>query len=138
MEPQGSEIPRAGFVLKGIILLKSNFERANVFPVDKEIQNEFRINNEYSIQEDKTFHVILTCNLHAIIKETQQAIMSAEIVMAGWFDTVGETSLPIEEFATKNAVAIIFPFVREHISSLTLKSGIAHVLLPSLNFQDTK
>ena len=56
--------------------------------------------------------------------------------MVGIFECPTETDvqLSIENFSKVNAPAIIFPFVREHLASVSMKAGINPILLPAVNF----
>ncbi|MDR6195352.1 protein-export chaperone SecB [Siphonobacter sp. SORGH_AS_0500] len=54
---------------------------------------------------------------------------------AGMFEIVGKVEdSSIENFAQINGPAILYPFIRETIASITSKAGIPTVLLPPLNF----
>ncbi|HRP00004.1 MAG TPA: protein-export chaperone SecB [Flavobacteriales bacterium] len=57
-----------------------------------------------------------------------------EVSMRGLFDHSGETALTPDQFGKVNAPPILFPFVREHLASLTLRASLPPVLLPLINF----
>lgn len=54
--------------------------------------------------------------------------------MLGVFEFGENLSLPLESFANINAPAIIFPYIREHLSNVSMKAGIQPILLPPINF----
>jgi preprotein translocase subunit SecB len=54
--------------------------------------------------------------------------------MIGVFICDSDAIIPIDQFAKANGPAIMFPFLREHLASITLKAGISPILLPSVNF----
>lgn len=55
--------------------------------------------------------------------------------MVGIFECIGETLLKdYEEFGRINGAAIIFPYIREHITTLSLKAGIGVIIIPPINF----
>ncbi|MEO6683784.1 MAG: protein-export chaperone SecB [Ginsengibacter sp.] len=88
----------------------------------------------YDIENDENkFGVNLTIIFDA--HQDGEISFQIKVKMAGIFEKQGETALPIESFKEINAPAIIYPFVREHVASLTLKAGIGNVLLPSVNFK---
>ncbi|GAB4130821.1 MAG: hypothetical protein OHK0045_17840 [Raineya sp.] len=60
--------------------------------------------------------------------------IEASIRMLGTFQCPENPHIPIEDFAKINAPAIIFPFVREHLASVSMKAGINAILLPPINF----
>ncbi|MFO7810858.1 MAG: protein-export chaperone SecB, partial [Candidatus Delongbacteria bacterium] len=54
--------------------------------------------------------------------------------MVGVFSVEGDTSnMPLKEFAENNAAALIFPYLREHISGITGKAGLQPIILPPTN-----
>ncbi len=67
--------------------------------------------------------------------EPQKADFSTSVTMIGVFEKVGEFPLSDKEFAHINAAAIIFPYVRQHIRSLSLDAGMNPILIPLVNFQ---
>jgi preprotein translocase subunit SecB len=55
--------------------------------------------------------------------------------MVGVFECVGESELKdYDLFGRVNGAAIIFPYIREHISGLSLKAGLGPIILPPVNF----
>jgi len=62
-------------------------------------------------------------------------ILETKVTMVGSFkknESVKDEFL--EQFCNVNAPAIIFPFIRETIASMTLKAGVSPVLIQPLNF----
>ena len=58
-----------------------------------------------------------------------------EVSMVGVFERFGDSQIASnEEFGRVNGAAIIFPFVREHISNIAMKAGIGSLILPPVNF----
>ena len=61
--------------------------------------------------------------------------VNIEVKMVGIFECIGETLLKdYEEFGRINGAAIIFPYIREHITTLSLKAGIGVIIIPPINF----
>lgn len=60
--------------------------------------------------------------------------------MVGIFECIGESPLKsdYDAFGRVNGAAIIFPYVREHITNLSIKAGIGSILLPPVNFAGGK
>lgn len=54
--------------------------------------------------------------------------------MVGLFTVPNNSPLPIEVFTNVNAPAIIFPFLREHLASISMKAGIQPIMLQPVNF----
>jgi preprotein translocase subunit SecB len=57
--------------------------------------------------------------------------------MVGTFEKVGESIINLEQFGHVNGAAIIYPFIREHLSNLSAKAGVGIILLPPVNFTKT-
>jgi preprotein translocase subunit SecB len=64
--------------------------------------------------------------------------VGSSIKMLGVFEQYGEVELKKEHFADVNGPAIMFPFIREHLASLSMKAGIGPILLPPINFTKKK
>jgi preprotein translocase subunit SecB len=54
--------------------------------------------------------------------------------MTGIFDVGEIDQITIDKFIILNGPAIVFPFVREHIATVSMKGGMAPILLPPVNF----
>lgn len=54
--------------------------------------------------------------------------------MFGEFGTDVDDQKILQQFADINGPAIIFPFLREHLASMSLKAGIPPIMLPPINF----
>lgn len=79
------------------------------------------------------FHLIL----ETLISDTDEKI-KIEINTIGFFkfDNIKEKEL--EPFLYHNAPALLFPYIRAYISSLTTLSGIKPITLPTLNLSNLK
>jgi preprotein translocase subunit SecB len=53
--------------------------------------------------------------------------------MVGVFVQSSEGSMNLEEFGKVNAPTFLFPYLRENISSITMKAGLPPIVLPPLN-----
>jgi len=60
--------------------------------------------------------------------------VKATISMVGIFEKFGDSPLNLEQFGNVNAAAIIFPYIREHLSNLSAKAGLGLIFLPPFNF----
>ena len=120
------------FKLLNIILIDSQFKRnSEIHFSDPDFKNNFNIELNDSKAENKLF-INLTINFSSGIGEIEE--IKVLISMLGIFEFSENTDIPIIDFAKINGPAIIFPFIREHLSSLSLKAGINPILLPIINF----
>lgn len=121
------------YILTSIVLIESFFKRIpNVNFTSPEYKNNISVNIETQ-KEDMILNVSLGIKIQSGISNSID--VEAEVKMLGSFQkNTNVTDLDIETFGQVNAPAIIFPFVREHLASLSTKAGIPTILLPPMNF----
>ncbi len=69
--------------------------------------------------------------------ESENKAMSVEVKAEGYFEFEKDLSDAEKEiFFNTSAPAILFPYVRAYISTLTGLSGIAPIILPTLNLSN--
>jgi preprotein translocase subunit SecB len=129
------EVKPSGYKVETVILLNSSFSRKITGEVkDYSITNEINITPEaHESSLDNKFGVTLTLDYKGL--QDDLVICTSKIQMAGIFEKFGEPPLSEDSFKKINAPAIIYPFIREHLHNLCLKSGISNVLLPTVNFK---
>lgn len=126
----------SGYKIENIILIESSFQRKQHISFDgTPFNNEILIDkNIFDIPDTPNrFNVGLSFIFKAW--QNEEIAFEIRIEMVGIFEKTGESKLSEDTFKNINAPAIIYPFIREHVSSLTLKAGIGNVLLPSVNFK---
>lgn len=83
--------------------------------------------------EDKSF--LLEMLFTATYSECQSAFL--EVKCQATFDFKNVNSLEdIPEYFYKNAIAILFPYIRAFVSTVTLQANIPPLLLPTYNLSD--
>jgi len=123
---------KSSYKLLNIILVESQFKREPEINYDAEnFKSDIHINIENQKKENKLF-VILTIDFKAGIADKNQIF--SRIKMLGIFEYSRDDIISVDNFAQINGPAIIFPFVREHLATLSLKAGINPILLPPINF----
>jgi preprotein translocase subunit SecB len=126
-----NDIPTTPIRLIDIILAESIFKRQKESFDSKNVKNYIDI--DINIEEtENQFFVTETLKYEGSVNKS--VVMDSTISMVGIFELSGEKPAYYEEFKKVNAPAIIFPFIREHLHSLTNKSGIVGINLPPLNF----
>ncbi len=127
----------SGFIVKKLLLLESSFSRVNQVEFDeKKIKSSLNINPEVSV-EGKQITVVETVSLTQKVNEVPQ--VTATVKMVGVFEANGISEIKdLNTFGKINGAAIIFPYIREHISNLSLKAGLGNLVLPLINFVDKK
>ena len=105
-------------------------------------QNEFQLNTNFN-QElldlgNNNYDVNLSVEILPI--EGQAAPFKLRVSITGHFvytDEQQSSSTDVkEQILRKNTVAILFPFLRQLVASLTNNANIATLMLPIMNFND--
>ncbi len=121
------------------ILEKVNFNVNSDFsfpeggvPVDFDIQ----INQNIDAVKG---HLKTNLDVSVIFKGVENPPIDIHVLFAGYFSVKDLKDIKdLEEFSEINAPAFLFPFAREIIANLTLKSGFPPLLLPPTNIQALK
>jgi preprotein translocase subunit SecB len=126
------------FALEQLTLISVHFNRANIISFgDNErdkLEHGTTVNVDRNPVKENKFGVVLTVN--HVVKFDKEDIVNIEVKYVGNYSIAsGEPSEDeIETFSYVNAPAIIFPFVREVIASLTSKALIGAILIQPVNF----
>jgi preprotein translocase subunit SecB len=122
----------SGFRITNLVLLESNFVReSNVTFNNTEIKQDINVEVGVNLLDNNVF-VTETVKFSQVFNDVTE--VSATIKMIGVFEKFGETQLDLEEFGQVNGAAIIFPYVREHLTNLSAKAGLGLIFLPPANF----
>lgn len=108
--------------LVDLMIVESSFLRT-----EKEIQDaalEMEIEKDIQKQSEDQYEITLAVRL----KEKNNQI-NVYVKSKAHFTTQQENTNLIE----KNTIAIIFPYVRSHISSITSQPGMMPIVLPPMN-----
>lgn len=122
------------FQISEIHLLESQFKRKeNIDFNTLSIKNKVSIETGHHYHEStNTLDITVLLNFSAGIGS--QKFISSKIKMIGYFSCGEGAELSVDQFALANGPAIMFPFLREHLASTSLKSGIRPIILPAVNF----
>ncbi|MDR0864277.1 MAG: protein-export chaperone SecB [Candidatus Symbiothrix sp.] len=126
----------SGFQIKNLILLESSFFRINNVAFGEGVNNNLDINTDVAVN-DKVITVAEEATLVQKFQDVEQ--VKIKVKMIGIFECIGESALKdFDEFGKINGAAIIFPYIREHITNISLKAGIGAIILPPVNFTKNK
>lgn len=122
----------SGFKITNLLLIESSFKREPRVTLEKE-KFESVVNVEVNVQvkENKVF---VTEKVTYSQKTQDKVEINCNIKMVGIFEKYGESPLDLEKFGNVNGAAIIFPYIREHLTNLSAKAGIGLIVLPPFNF----
>ena len=122
----------SGFKIKNLLLVKSSFLRSNDVKFEKDVISDLNIGVEVSVEKNI---ITVAETVYSTQKYNDVEQVNIEVKMVGIFECIGETLLKdYEEFGRINGAAIIFPYIREHITTLSLKAGIGVIIIPPINF----
>ena len=119
------------YKLKSLSLIESNFKREADIDFANEIFNDVDIDINHNIIDD---NVIISLNVDLVGKYKRKKLFRFSIKYIGVFEIGNQEILPVEKFVEANGPAIIYPFIREHIATTSLKADIKAILLPPVNF----
>ncbi len=119
-------IPESKINLKTISLQTSNFRRGDISDPGK-LTMALNINTE-----DKNDSFFVTEKI--TLTSDQSKDFFFEVEMLAEFTKSADFNIPLEDFGHVNAAAIIYAYIRQHISTTTLQAGIKPLILPILNF----
>ena len=122
----------SGFRVKNIILIDSAFSRINTVNFNQAAKTSFDIKTDVATS-DNTVNVAEEVTLTQSFENREQ--FHFKVKMIGLFEKIGDTEIQdLETFGKINGAAIIFPYIREHITSIALKAGLGPLILPPINF----
>lgn len=127
------ELEKGAVRVLQIFLMESQFRRVNKLTYDEKDPVNAEI--DLSPTVDKEHKRIGTeLQIKATITKENVNEVEALIRMVGIFEYNDIPDAMLEEFPKVNAPAIIFPFIREHLMSTSLKAGIKPIILAPVNF----
>ena len=102
------------------------------------ISEEMEISSKLEINFEQTIGSIIEEGMYKHTPTTKitndNSSMNIEVKAVGFFEFDKSLSNELlQDFFQKNAPAILFPYVRAYISTLTGLSGVAPLILPTLN-----
>lgn len=118
------------FRFKGYRVIKSEMHIAESGEIDRNLNITF---SGIRMTEHKSEYTI---NLGVSVINSDQS-MDIRLEMQGFFEFNNNLSQKKKElFFTASAPAIMFPYLRAHISTITALSGIEPLVLPTINFAE--
>lgn len=123
-------------IFEDLILISVNFRRKTQIdaPENKNIKHDTSVNVTTAQHPNDQYSVFLAVD--HLVSYDKAEIVTIKVEYAGNFKKVVSESSEeeLDRFLNINAPAIIFPFVREVISSLSAKAMLGAILLQPVNF----
>jgi preprotein translocase subunit SecB len=123
---------KSGYKINNLLLMESNFMREAIVTFD-ESKVQRTVNVDVNVQISGNV-ILVTETLDYTQKFGENVEVIAKIKMLGMFEKNEETELALEDFGHINGAAILFPYMREHLSNLSSRAGLGLVILPPFNF----
>ncbi len=120
----------SGFQFQGFIIKKTLIELTKVD--NSSLSINFNPRGVYN-KKESSFDLLL-----GVMINNEDRSVNIEIDSIGHFLFDGVDKENLDNFFLINAPAILFPYIRAYISSLTTLSGINPIVLPTLNLIDLK
>jgi preprotein translocase subunit SecB len=138
-EEQTEQLSENNYQLTKVILIKETFNRAAKIPFGQgsiETSVDFSFKNSQP-DNDKKFSIENNIKITGKLsnEESKTEVFQFEVTFLGRFLISGNPDLSFNDFCNINGPAIIFPFVREHIASISYKAGMPQLILPTLSFK---
>jgi preprotein translocase subunit SecB len=126
-----TETTKSSFQLISISLQKSVFEIAEPENILDDFEIGIGIEKKVSIENNRE----LECALTTTLSVEDRDAFKLSITMVGKFIVHGEFDFNTSDFLNINAPSIIFPYIRQHVRTLSLESGMVKpIILPVINF----
>lgn len=92
------------------------------------------LNSESKAIDENTFEVILNISVGAVLEEDGATVYLVEIKQAGIFHLSGFKQDELHRVINCHCPNILFPYAREHISSMVERGGFPQLLLAPISF----
>jgi len=112
---------------KAILEVNPNYEQT-----EEDIPVDFSLTVNPKLDKARK---LLKLNLEVIVfKETENPPLRVSVLAAGYFSVKKDEDIKIlEEFSRIQGPALVFPFIREVIANLTMRTGYPPLLIPPMN-----
>lgn len=121
----------SGFRVNKILLMNCSFDRIPNVSFSADVKHNIDLSVNTQVDNNKVFVSVLF-KFDQSLNETKE--VSCDIQMLGEFERIGDVDLDLVAFGKVNGAAIIYPYIREQLSSLSLKAGIGNIIIPPANF----
>lgn len=104
---------------------------------DTDIELKTYLGKCWTLSDDeKTGIVHLLCRIQSDSEDQNAAALALSLRLQGFFGFNDEDDLPVDikrELLGRNAVSVLFPYLRAAISTITQAAGIQPIVLPVIN-----
>ncbi|WP_288447892.1 protein-export chaperone SecB [uncultured Chryseobacterium sp.] len=125
--------------LNDIILVNTSFNRETSLEFEDDFELDTQIDINHGFSSENNFVVQFSYKMKLDIKNNDELVPQFEYssTHVAQFETKeNEENDPvkIERFANINVAAMIFPFIRENVATISAKAGMSPIMIPVINF----
>ena len=134
-ETNQSEQDLQQFIVQRLYIKNSSFETTQtpaIFQKKWEPELNLELNTGHTELEANTYEVTLTVT--ATVKNKEETAFLVEVQQAGVFTVNGPDSEQLNHILGSFCPSILFPYVRETVSSLVTKGSFPPLVLSPINF----
>ena len=119
---------KSNLIMKSLYFKEFNFSREEKI-TDGELSVELKKNIETVSQHN--YNIVLELNIN-----NESNDINLHVVTIGNFEFDSDDYSAEEAIINKNTVAIMFPYIRSHITLMTSQPNMNPIILPPINFSD--
>jgi len=124
------ETKQPGILFENVIIPEVKFKRKP--EITESPKMSISINTSQKIIDKNKLQYIIDFYIN---KETKNPEVFFYCKIVGLFTAEEDANMTLEEFAKFNAPALLYPYIRELLYNLTIRSGINPIILPPLNLK---
>lgn len=123
--------PLSGYSISGVYVLNQELKQvADDAQLREADEVDITFAWDWRLGQKDLFEVMLGVKADA----SQRRRYEASVMVVGVFKQVGEVpSVALEDFVSKQAIAILLPYLRQHLATLTMASVAGAFHLPTIN-----
>ena len=119
-----------GIKFENIFLVEENFRRQAQVSQNLEIKLDFNVERHF---DENHGHISLKTILMLINEKKETEVELDFSYVAVFREIEGSENMKMTDFLEKNAPALMFPYIRQHIHNKTTISGLKPLILPPVN-----
>ena len=125
------------FSVHNVYVKDISFEGPNspsVFSEKWQPKLDFDLQMGHQSLADGIYEVVLNVTVNVKLGESEKVAFIIEVQQAGVFSINGFSDEQVEQVLATTAPGILFPYVRETVSSCVTRGGFPQLVLPPMNF----
>lgn len=127
-----SNVTKASFNLGKFFFSYTNIDVANFSNDEDEVDIKFNPSGEY-FSDDNRFELTLEFKAYYGEENIDKPYVLVKLRAIFQFSDGVESFDELPEYFYKNSIAILYPYIRSYVSTLTLQAGLNLLVLPTMN-----